>query len=471
MVKSLISQSLESKAIPLPLSPNYRSFQQLYSRLIAYADNLETYIQQGYGLNDIVYSIINLIANKAKVAPWGMYVVEDEGAYKQYQAMLRQNKWNKGQFQKIIELHHKALKPATNAGKWGDLMKYPNEVDTMPDFVGNGVIWGLLTGNTYILGRRLKAGANQGIPSDLRYLPPQYTDIICTDTFPSRATGYSVRYIPGTTWDVEDVAHINNFNPDYTINGGELYGVAPLKAAKMRLQKNNSLNKAEASSFDNEGIKALISMSGNPLVEETERDRAVETLGEMMRTQWSGVKNRGRIGISSLPVDVHTIGMTNEEMTFTESAMMDLRMLCNVFGGVPSRLLNDPENQAEANIEEAERALTTRCTLPHLIRFREKLNRYGANFWKMGKLVCDFEISAYTELGADAKEVAEWTSKLVAIIPDEQREQCGLAATGDPLMRELWVMQGGNRVPLSDFQANQVDAALNEEEDDPEESI
>lgn len=471
MLKSLISQRLEAKAAPLNLSPDARRLAPFFmnGRLVAYDQNLQTYIDKGYSMNDIVYSIIELIARKAEVAPWGMYKIKNESAYKRFNASIKTFGKKSTDFKALIDLQQKALEPVGDSGKWGELMKYPNQRDCMSEYVGNAVRWGLMTGNIYLYGTRLSMGANEGVPNELLHLPPQLTSIVASDTFPTRAMGYFLNYIPNKMFPIEDIAHIANFNPDYGVNGPELYGVAPLRAARMRLQKNNSSVKAEASSFDNEGIKALIALRNeigqSPGDEEVEK--AVATMAEMMRTQWSGVKNRGRIGVSGHSVDVHNIGMTNEEMGFTDSAMMDLRFLCNVFGGVPSRLLNDPENQAEANIEEAERALTSRCTLPHLVRLRNTLNRKGETDWNMKGMVCDFDMSVYTELAADAKEVGEYTQNLIVAIPNEQREQMGNAAIADERFNKPHIKQGGNWVPYDEaMMENEVDQALNDESEE-----
>jgi hypothetical protein len=74
--------------------------------------------------------------------------------------------------------------------------------------------------------------------------------------------------------------------------------------------------------------------------------------------------------------------------------------------------------------------------------------------------IIDFDMSYFAELQEDVKEVATWTSQLIAISPNEQRELCGLAAIPDPQMSEPWVMPIG-RQPLSERQMNEVDNALN----------
>ena len=76
-------------------------------------------------------------------------------------------------------------------------------------------------------------------------------------------------------------------------------------------------------------------------------------------------------------------------------------------------------------------------------------------------------MSVYSELQQDVSKTADWTGKLLAVSPNEQRELLGLAALDFPEMSEPWVQQTG-RVPLSEFQMNEVDNALN---NDPKKDI
>lgn len=468
---SLLSRNRQQKAVTNIPAPNGVNIQLINGRLIGYEDNLKAYIDKGYNINDIVYSIVHLIANKARVAPWSMYRIKDEQAYKQYNAIIRQTNWGKGTYVKALNLQYKALTPVKDkdAGKWGELIKNPNEVDSMADFVYDDVSWGLLTGNSYTWGNTLKGGVNEGTPNELIHLPSHYMEIFAGQFFPVRAIGYWLNIYPNAKFPVEEIMHLNNFNPNFNVNGSQLYGMAPLKAGLKRLKKSNSLIDAEASSFQNEGIKGVLYMENQ--VGNVDGDQVaveVEKLADTMRTQWSGTENRARIGLGGYTMGWIPIGLNSEEMEMIASGMMDLRYMCNLFGGVPSRLLNDPENQAEANIEEAERALTTRCTLPHLIKLRERLNRKGERHWKMNGMVADFDMSCYNELQADAKEVAQWTSQILAISPNEQRELAGLAALPDEEYNEPWVLTG-TRMPKSEYDLTPVDNALNE--DDTEENL
>jgi hypothetical protein len=67
------------------------SYQIVGGTLTAISDNKQNYISEGYSVNDIVYSIINLILDKIRIAPWGLYKVVDESSLKRYNAILKKN--------------------------------------------------------------------------------------------------------------------------------------------------------------------------------------------------------------------------------------------------------------------------------------------------------------------------------------------------------------------------------------------
>lgn len=464
---SLLARSLEQKAAPTRgISTPSEGFQMVNGRLVAYKDNQQNYLVNGYMANDVIFSIIKLITDKIRIAPWGMYKVEDEQAYKQLIAIKAKKEWTAKDYTTALNLQRKALTPATNAGKWGDLMKWANEDTSMSDFIANAATYKLCTGNDYIFGDPLKGGLNAGVPYELQLLPSQYTNIYATDRFPSRVTGYQVTTWPDATFAPDQILHEKFFNPEWDVNGSQLYGMSPLKAALMRLKKSNESTKAEAATFQNEGIKGLMFMKNQVgQADGAEVLTEVRALKETMITEWNGTGNRGRIGISGYEMGYIPIGMTSEEMQIIETQYLDLRYFCNIFG-VPSQLMNDPQNKTYNVQKDGEKALTSRCALPELNSRRDNLNRKGAKAWGMPKgMVCDYDISCYPELQADVKDTAEWTSKMIAISPNEQRELCGLAALPDAEMSEPWVITG-QRMPLGDYAASIVDQTLNDGTED-----
>lgn len=437
-------------------------------RLIAYNDKQETYISKGYQFNDIVYSAVRLITDKIRVAPWGIYTITDEQAYKQLQALVRKADWGMTDYKKARDLQNKSMKPVANAGKWQELMESPNGVDSHSDYVANGITYLLLTGNFYTKATLLDGGANAGYPQELLLPPAQFVSIDAVDSFPVIINNYSIASWPNAKWEPREILHEKMFNPDWGTSGSHLYGQSPLRALLRRLKKNNALVDAEASTFDNEGVKGILHMKAQPgsvdgdaLIQEVERLKAT------MVKEWTGTANRGRIGLGAYDMGWLPVGFTSEDMQLIASNLQDLRQICNVFGGLPSQLLNDPENKIYSNMKEGEKALTSRCVLPHLCQHKWNFTRKAKKDWKFNpSWVYDFDMSVFSELASDMAEIVTATSGMIATIPNEQREQAGLAAYPDPIFDQPWIMSGGNRIPLEDFQQSQTDQALNNDPND-----
>lgn len=464
---SLLSRQLESKATSIPVSRG-QQYQLINGRLVSIEDNQKNYIDKGYNINDIVYSIVKLIMDKVKVTNWGVYKIEDEQAYKRLKSIQRKSNISHKEFLELKSLSKKALVLSDNPGKLGELVKYPNEYESMSDHVASGVGYRLLTGNKYTWFNTLKGGANAGLPQEMWMLPSQYVDIYSTDSFPSRVEGYSVKGWPSVKYLPEEILHEKYWNPNWDINGQQLYGVSPLKAALRLLGRNNSSLTASASAFQNEGIKGILHMKGVPgQVDGEMLVKEVASLKQTMVTEWAGEANRGRIGLGGYDMGWLPIGLSAEDMQLIESEKWDLRRLCSVYG-VQSQLLNDPDNKTYNNQQEAEKALTLRCALPELVSYRDCFNRKAEKEkWKKPNEIVDFDMSVYSELQDNVKDVSAWTSQLLAVSPNEQRELCGLESVDNPALDEVWVQQIG-RMPLTDFQMNAVDESLN---NDGEEDI
>lgn len=452
-------------AIPMADAP----FTMINGRLVSIEDNQFNYLRSGYDINDIIYSIINLIMDKIKVAPWAVYTVKDEEALKAYHGMQSRKEWLPEDFKKAIDLRHKALEISKNPGKWGELCKYPNELETMPEFVANGCGYKLLLGNKYIWASILKGGANAGVPNELFCLPSQYMQILCTDSFPTRVGGYHVQmwnadYLP------EEILHEKYWNPNWNINGMQLYGVAPLKAALRVVSRDNSSLSSSTSRFDNGGISGILYMEnqignidGNLVLPE------VQELKKTMVTEWQGQRNAGKMGLSGYKMGWLPIGMTAEEMQQIENEKWNMRRLCNVWG-VQSQMLNDPENKRFNNAVEAERSLTTRCALPALVAFRDNLNRKRETDWGgAGRTIVDFDQTVFTELASTTAETVGWMEKMPWMSPNQKLSTIGMETVDDPRFDEPWITQGQGQ-PLSEWDMTPVDDGLNNPPD-PENAI
>lgn len=373
------------------------------------ADNVQSQVTDGYCGNDIVYSIIRLITDKVKLAPWKEYKVVDEKAYNQLNAMLASKKLD-FDLKMVEALHAKALEPVKSTTKITDLLERPNEQDSWADLIEAYATFKLITGNTYIYGKPVPFGANKGIPQELYAMPSQYMSILTDlNKFPFVPKSYQLYmqyYVPFT---LEEILHDKYFNPNWNIAGLQLYGLSPLKAAARVVTRSNEGKKAAVANYQNGGPKGIL------FVDDTRYDPA-QSVQEAIDIKKTLARNQGSANVNQVETSGYKLGhvplgLTPVELDLLNAEAFDLRALCNVFGGVPSQLLNDAVAKTYNSIPEAEKALTVRCALPMLCSQKDQFNRKFKASWGGNRLngnVVSFDPSVYQELQVTRAQTVAW---------------------------------------------------------------
>ena len=364
-----------------------------------------SFVDDGYVANDIVYSIIKLITDKAKIAPFHVYRVVDEKAAKKYKSLAAQKDIN---LKELETLHKKAYELYTGDQRLNELLKYPNEEDCWSDLVEQWCGFKLITGNSFIYGKLIEAGNNQGKPYELFALPSQYMAIIANiNVFPPTRAGYQLYYGQMWSFDTKEILHDKYFNPQWGVTGGQLYGQSPLRAAAKNLTRSNEAKTAAVASFQNGGPAGVLFMNDERF-DPTSGQAQAQALKTAV-SQKGGAANFNSIEVSGYKVDWKQIGLSPVELNIIESEKWDLKALCNIYG-VPSQLLNDSDSKTYNNQREGEKALTLRCAIPLLNALTENLNRKLHTDWgyKGTNLYVDYDLSVYGELEANKSEQTAW---------------------------------------------------------------
>ena len=376
-----------------------------------------SFVDDGYVANDIVYSIIKLITDKAKIAPFHVYKVVDEKAAKKYKSLAAQKDIN---LKELETLHKKAYELYTGDQRLNELLKYPNEEDCWSDLVEQWCGFKLITGNSFIYGKLIEAGNNQGKPYELFALPSQYMAIIANiNVFPPTRAGYQLYYGQMWSFDTKEILHDKYFNPQWGVTGGQLYGQSPLRAAAKNLTRSNEAKTAAVASFQNGGPAGVLFMNDERF-DPTSGQAQAQALKTAV-SQKGGAANFNSIAVSGYKVDWKQIGLSPVELNIIESEKWDLKALCNIYG-VPSQLLNDSDSKTYNNQREGEKAITLRCAIPLLNALTENLNRKLHTDWgyKGTNLYVDYDLSVYGELEANKSEQTDWLDKAWWISPKQK---------------------------------------------------
>ncbi len=430
-------------------------------RLVTPTDNKQTYITEGYNKNDIVYSVINKILNKAVLPEWGLYKVVDEKKYKEAEKLLLIKDLDFRRLKKALQLKAEAVEPLdkfdTKSTKFKELLKYANSEYTFADHQRKLFLYKLLVGDYYEWGVPLKGGANEGVPNELWCLPAQYVNIKVLDGFPVKTASYELTQF-NQQFTKEEVLHERYVNPNSNINGEELYGFSPLKAFLKNLTRNNAAKDASTAKFQNGGLDSIIFLDDDRIDFE-EGLQMAKALKTKLNEEYGGPANQGKRAISGAKTGVVNLGSTPVELGIIESEKWDAIMFCNAYD-VPPELLGLTQKTYN-NVIEAQKALILGAVMPLLISRRASLNWKLKTNWgfKEQNIITDFETNCFPELMPNAKEIVEATNGVMMITPNEQREMINMEERPEPEADEPWIKQ--DRIPLSDYQATEVDDALN----------
>jgi HK97 family phage portal protein len=387
------------------------SYEQINGQIVTSPDNKQSYYDNAFLINNTVSSIINLITDKVKLAQWNVYQVKDEQALGKYKALMSRKDISGQDFKEAMGYRKKAL-VEVNAGPLNDLIKYPNDYCSFQDLVANSTTFKLITGDRFLWANVLADGANAGKPQSLYLLPSQFINIVVNQVgFPMRPAGYQfmLNAGPATTFPLEQVMHDKYTNPTYSVNGSHLYGLSKLRSALLRIDRSNASNRAALALFQNQGAKGIVFTKAGQKWGSTGADKIKSTLTSR---EYRGSDAHGKIAFAEGEIGYVPIGMDSVEMQIIQSELWDMRTLCNIFG-VPTPLMNDPDNRTFNNQKEAEKALTSRCAIPELNSFRDSFNRMLFTYWGYkNDIMIDYDSTCYTELQEDMAAKWVWVKDL-----------------------------------------------------------
>ena len=416
--------SLGAKALPTPKAeksriPGLQDYSgtpvtlEILKGVVTWSgQNATAFVNEGYAGNDIVYSVVNMISDKAKISPWGAYkkknTTEGRKAAAKYEAKMKAamacksiEAANKINWKELEELKSIGFEPYDSDDKLNQLLSIPDPEGntTWSELVEAAVTFRLITGNAFIYGPRMIAGKNESKPLFLMPLPSQWMSIIADlSAMYARAKAYRLYMGAGIGYPItkEEIIHVAKFNPMWNASGQQLYGMSPLQAALKKVTRINESLTASVANLQNGGPAGILSLER---IEGMDQDVAQEQVVQLRQKliEYSGSKNKNRIGTSGYPVKWTDIGLSNVDLAILDGERHDLRSICNVYN-VPSTLLNDPDAKNENNQTAAEKALTVRAAIPELIAFRDAFNLQMDTVWGWKDIIIDFDLSVYPEL-------------------------------------------------------------------------
>jgi len=323
------------------------------------AERLYSYIL-AFRVSDIVYSVISLIQQAATVVPW--YLYERKG-------------------DEIEEVEDETL--SSFLRRPGLRMNWSRYIET---YLGHL----LLTGNVY---QRII------VPSFKTQISVQFLrpDRVHPRLAPTGAIVYE--YLTNGKVEIiheEEILHTKLFNPEE--DQEHLTGLSPIASIARAVDVGSFCTEWILQLLEQGAMPPLVLSTANDLTEEQR-----EFLRQQIKRDVLGPQNAMNPLILEAGLKPEKVGFSPRELNFDHLIKMVLRKVAAAYK-VPTELLGDSENKTYSNVQEAERALYYKATLPHLTMLRDELNS-----WLVPKIdnkkYIDYDTSGIDALAEDMEKI------------------------------------------------------------------
>ena len=411
-----------------------------------YDENASTYLNEGFGRNPDVFSMIMQMADKSRSVPFYVKKIIDKSAKSEIDRLNYATKGNLSinQFAKKRQLEKKAFEDKELPFP----LAQPNPNQTWGDIISLFKVYMKTTGNFYIYMNYPLEGNNANVPKQVYVLPSHMVQIVLKkDAKVLQDENPIEKYmlIEGNQYiefPAENIIHVKYANPFFDFSGSHLYGLSPIKALLRNIESSNEALNQNVKTIKNGGAFGFIGAkdSSTPLTAEQ-----ATTLKEKLKEMDNDSGRLSRISGMSVPLTFTRISLTTDELKPFEFLKHDQKAIANVLGW-SDKLLNNDDGAKYDNVKEERKRVITDNILPDLMLLAESLNK---NFIKRFKgyenAILEFDITELPEMQDDIKQLVEWMTKAPLTL-NEQRAILKYEALTDDGMDVIWLDGGKKRI-------------------------
>ncbi len=312
-----------------------------------YPDTKADYFTSSYTSNCDVFSVINKIARPASRVP-------------------------------ILQVSKKTLEEKPGYGM--DLMMKPNPFRDKNEFIQEGLSFYLLFGEMLTAAERPEFGLRAGKPSRLDHLPPQWTELLIGDFF-NPITGYT--FTVGQTdvkYDVKDVMHWKDFNPDFQLSGTHLRGLSRLRPLLRATQTSQSGYDSMVASFQNQGAYGILTILGvkdedGKYSNKPTTKEQLSALEHDFRMKMAGNTNRGKIYATNKSTEFTNFGLSPVDLNILKSIGVSKGVIYDAYD-YPDILASGSEGKTYMNYPEAMKAAWNNAIIPTFDAYLSKMSAW-----------------------------------------------------------------------------------------------
>ena len=404
-----------------------------------YDVSMNTYLEEGYNTNSLVFSVINAMANKSSTVPLYIREVKDEESFKRLKQFRDATSFNMALTQK---LKHMALESKAFADQVAPLpLDKPNPYQTWTEMSQLYKTFIRMTGNAYFYMAIPDEGMNAGVPQAIYMLPSHLIKIVVKDGVSMLGMENPVKeymLIEGNqqaTFASEKVIHIKYANPNYSESGEHLYGFSPLRPLLKNIQSSNDAMELNAKTLKSGGAFGFIHGKNVPITEE-QAAQLKQRLVEMNNDP----ADLGRIAGSSAEMGFTRISLTTDELKPFDYLRFDMKQICNALGWSDNLMNNDEGGKHDKQQEERKRVVTDNI-VPDLKLLVDALNlSFIPKFKGYENRKLEYDIMELPEMQDDAKELSEIMFegvRMAVFNRDEARKALNWPQTNVPSMQRF----------------------------------
>tara|TARA_R110002167_G_scaffold227596_1_gene432803 strand:+ start:1087 stop:2472 length:1386 start_codon:yes stop_codon:yes gene_type:complete len=426
---------------------NTNKFNEAFFKFIgsggsSYDLQAETYIEKGFNINPIVYSVISQMATKTSSVPYCIKEIEDKGQKNKLNNLLKATKHNLTPQQQVKKLMLETK--AYTKSEYDMPLVMPNPMQSWNEFLELYKTLIKLTGNVYIYKLMPKEGMNAGTPIAMYLLPSHLMEIVLKKDANMMSTespigGYKlIEGNIGVTFSEEEITHIKYPNPNFDLEGSHLYGFSPIRAVLKNVESSNLALDLNIKTMKNGGAFGLIHSKGQtPLTYEQ-----ATGLKDRLKEMDSDPDKLGKIAGVSAEIGFTRLSLTTDELKLFEYLNFDQKQICNALGW-SDKLLNNDLGAKYDNIKQFRKQVVIDNIIPDLELLAVAFNNDILPLFKNYKGTClSFEYSELPEMQEDMAEMVSWVRPSIEtgiITRNEGRVFMKLPMSDDKSMDEITV--------------------------------
>lgn len=388
-----------------------------YRPLVYFGDETQTYIDQGFLGNHVIFTITDWVARKmASVTPI-VYKVKNKTALKQYKNY--QANFNPKNIVKINELKKKAFETVeVENHPLVDLLNKPNPTQGWDEFIYGYLVYKKFVGRAYIKGSKVENSIRTKGFQEIYLLPAQ--NIVAESGGGGMVVAnYIDKRQPNNKISTDEVLCIKTFSPD----AGGFDGTSIFKSARKLLQKTSDALDAETETMQNRGAKKIVfpNLTPDQLASISMPDDAqLSTDNEKIRKAIKEAGNNG-IALNSIPLGSLELGLSPIDLNILASKSYDDKAWCSLFHVNSMVVLNDHESASYDTMQQGKVSSVTDGVIPELEALKNGLNNWLCPSYEED-LYIDFDYTEFPEMYEELFKVAERLQKTEAVTIDEIRD-------------------------------------------------